>query len=575
MTPAAPISTGTGTIRLKESKSLFGVRLNLIEQLVKIIVFQLDPDGTKPDTDDAIIAELVRIAKDNADLWHDEFKEGYATTKRDGHTANFNIMKQDFQFWLIDKYQEEWSEYPRHTCIKPSLFYIGNHARKGEERDPKVRVTEYEGDIWIDLGDREWSAVCVSAEGWRVEPVMRAPLVRGGGMLSLPIPEGGGNIRDLCQFVNLRDSEAEVLFCGMAATNLNPLGAYQTTILCGPAGSGKTTGTRIIRAVTDPNKVDTRRYSTCRDLNHGAPNTHIIGLENVSEISDELSDTICAFNTGTGLEERKYYNQGIQWQVTTRNPVLINGIPANLAERSDLIDRTVTLQFDYLGNKVRSEDVFWRKFNAAAPRLFGALLDGLVNFMKVRDQYGGDLDEAIEKVLEGYRPRFAETVLCAELACRSWGFEPGEFTAAYRGNQDVAMRYLAEHDPICIGIKGLVLQLWDGTPGEVWRGIPSELSKAIRAHLKLVEVPSAEAIGKQLPRSIQPLERVYGIEIVMNKRLEQNDNRNGIIIGVGRGRFPERKLSSPDRTQFRSNTSITGFRRRRQEWVRHPTPTYP
>src|SRR5262249_47003872 len=144
----------------------------------------------------------------------------------------------------------------------------------------------------------------------------------------------------------------------------------------------------------DPHEVDTRVYASRRDLLHGAGNTHIIGLENVGEISDELSDTLCALNTGTGYAERMYYHQGIEFMSKLHCPVLINGIPDNLAERSDLLDRTVTFVFDHLGDRVRSDHMLWLKFNAAAPRLFGALLDGIVGAMKVRADFGGDIDEA-------------------------------------------------------------------------------------------------------------------------------------------------------------------------------------
>src|SRR5215813_10163031 len=205
--------------------------------------------------------------------------------------------------------------------------------------------------------------------------------------------------KDLGDFVNLKDDGALVLFCGTMATILNPFGNFLTQILCGPAGSGKTTATRVMRCLTDPNKNDTRRFVSVRDLMHGASNTHVIALENVSKIQDDLSDTICALNTGTGCSERKYYAQGIEWSIRTYNPVIINGIPANLAARSDLLDRTVTFVFDYLGGNVRSNDVFWRDFNAASGRLFGALLDGLVGAMKVRVEFAGDIDRAADVLL--------------------------------------------------------------------------------------------------------------------------------------------------------------------------------
>jgi hypothetical protein len=426
--------------------------------------------------------------------------------------------------------------------VNSALWHIENHARHGDERDPKIRIVADQGELWIDLGSSDWSAIRVNADDWTIEPRMKAPLVRGDGMLPLPIPVRDGDIRELRHFANLRDDEAEVLFCGTTATILNPFGNYLTQVCCGPAGSGKTTATRVMRGVTDPNKNDTRRFISVRDLMHGASNTHVIALENVSQIKDDLSDTICALNTGTGFSERKYYAQGIEWSVRPHNPVIINGIPINLARRSDLLDRTVTFVFDYLGDRVRSDDVFWRKFNLAAPRIFGALLDGCVGAMRVIAQFHGDIDEAAEAVLEGYHPRFVDAVLWAECACRAMGFAPGQFVQAYKNNQDVAMRYIAEHDPICIGIRKLM------THRREWKGYPAELCAAIRPFLG-IKTPSPENIGKQLSWFIPVLEKVDGIEIVMGKRLHQDDNRNGIIIGVGRGRVILLQPIDPDSVQ--------------------------
>jgi hypothetical protein len=538
---AAPIRYA---IRLKELKETFdNIAIKHIDRQVKKTVEAEFPAKVNLETNDEIVEELIRIAKQEADLWHNEYRVGYATIERDGHSENLEVKKSDFQYFIIDKFGEEWQEngeprYPPELCVKSALYHIENHARRGDERDPRIRVAAYRGDLWIDIGNREWSAIVVNHIGWRIKPKMEAPLIRGPGMKALPIPVEGGDIRELGDFVNLRDEGALVLFCGMTATILNPFGNYQTAILCGPAGSGKTTATRVMRRFTDPNKNDTRRFGNVRDTMHGACNTHVVALENVSKISDDLSDTICRLNTGTGDEERMYYKQGLLWQISTKNPVIINGIPTNLASRSDLLERTVTFVFDYLGDKFSSDDVFWTKLDEAAPRIFGAVLDGLVGAMKTLADFGGDINKAAEALLGDYHPRFVDAVVWGEAFCRAAGFKPGEFVEAYRNNQDIAMRHIAENDAICIGIRKLMVNR-----DTEWRGYPAQLSAAIRPYVDIA--PSAETIGKQLPWVIPVLKKVDGIPIVMHKRLAQNDNRNGIIIGVGRGRLNTPQVITP------------------------------
>jgi hypothetical protein len=287
-----------------------------------------------------------------------------------------------------------------------------------------------------------------------------------------------------------------------------------------------------------------------RDLLHGASNTHVIGLENVSEISEALSDTICALNTGTGYSERKYYSQGVEWMVKHHCPVLINGIPSNLAQRSDLADRAVTFAFDYLGDNVRSDDVFWRRFDIVAPRLFGVMLDAIVGALKVRRQFGADNDAAAEVLLGGWRPRFVDALVWAEAACRTMGFEPLAFTEAYKSNRDAGLRWIGEHEPVCVGIRKLIAKQ------PRWQGYPAQLLAAIRPYAQ--KLPNEVWLSRRLPSFIPILRNLYSIEVVMNKRLEQNDNANGIVIqtvGVGRGTYFSEHMQQPKQQEVQPLSS--------------------
>jgi hypothetical protein len=71
----------------------------------------------------------------------------------------------------------------------------------------------------------------------------------------LPLPEKGGKIDDLRDFVNVRDDEAFALFVGTLAGLFNTFGHYTNAIFCGPAGSGKTTATRVMRSLVDPHEI--------------------------------------------------------------------------------------------------------------------------------------------------------------------------------------------------------------------------------------------------------------------------------------------------------------------------------
>jgi hypothetical protein len=169
-------------IKLKDKEwrqSKFGdIAVKYIEAHVKKILDQAAPAKVDLENDDEIVAELIRLAKRNATLWHNEYKVGYGTVKRDGHIENLQVERQEFQHFLQDKFGEEWQRevdgelgptYAPQRCIKSSLYHIENHARQGDERDPKIRIAAHNEELWIDSGDRHWSAIRVTADGWRKE----------------------------------------------------------------------------------------------------------------------------------------------------------------------------------------------------------------------------------------------------------------------------------------------------------------------------------------------------------------------------------------------------------------------
>jgi hypothetical protein len=272
---------------------------------------------------------------------------------------------------------------------------------------------------------------------------------------------------------------------------------------------------------------------------HG--NSHVIALENVSEISDKLSDLICALNTGTGYAERLFLHQGVEFMTKLHCPVIINGIPGNLADRPDLADRSVTFSFEYLGQRSRSDDMLWRNFKAAAPKLFGVILNGIVGALKVRQQYGDDNDAAAEGLLGDYRPRYVDAVVWAEAACRAMGFAPGEFVEAYKDNRLSHKRWIADNNTVCVAIRKLIAEV-----GE-WQGYPEGLVADLRPYTSGRPLSANWLTRRDLPNAIPLLRDLHGIHVTMNRRLEQNDNRNGIIIeGVSRGTHSEDSSSSEE-----------------------------
>jgi hypothetical protein len=492
--------------------------------------------------DREVVDELVAIATDGTELWHDPDENGYSTIERDSHLEHHKIESRGFIRWLVKQYHDRSGVYPKRKELKEAIYQIELHASfEGEEKNPRVRLNYVEGALWLDLGRSDWQGVKVTTDGWEKVSRLEAPITRAEGNRPLPIPVRGGNIKELRQFVNIQHDDEFALFCGTVASLYNTFGNYVTAHFFGPAGSGKTTATRLMRRLVDPHKVETQQRATVRDLFHGK--SHVVAFENVSKIDDALSDAICQLNTGTGSSERKYYAQFTQVMSSLHCPVLINGIPSNLIEREDLASRTVAFAFGIIGDSVISDDTFWRRFEIAWPKLLGIILDGVVGALRVRKAFNEDNDAAAKVLLDGWKTRFVDYAVFGEAACRAMGFADGVFTQAYKDNQDRAFRYLAENNPICIGMRALMV----GRPR--WQGYPEQLYEAIRPLAPGLkdQVPNSSWLmredGKRpccLARAIPVLKKVYDMDVRMHQSFERGDNRNGIIISweVPKGTHP-------------------------------------
>ena len=124
----------------------------------------------------------------------------------------------------------------------------------------------------------------------------------------MPAPVRGSSIADLRPLINVRTESEFVLVCAFILGSLNPNGPFMILLVNGEAGSAKSTLCRIVRALVDPNKAPLRSEpKDNRDLAITANNSWMIGLDNMSRISERLSNALCRLATGGGFATRELY----------------------------------------------------------------------------------------------------------------------------------------------------------------------------------------------------------------------------------------------------------------------------
>src|SRR5215207_7975014 len=184
--------------------------------------------------------ELVALAND-AELWHDRDSAAYATLRVGTHVEHWPVRSRAFRTWLQHAFYREREKAPGSQATQDALAVLEGRARfEGDENPVFVRLGYFDGALYLDLADDEWRCIKVTASGWSVLADAPVRFKRRRGMLALPIPETGGSLTDLRDFVNVTDDDF-VLLLGWLVGALHPRGPYPLLELAGEHGSAKTT----------------------------------------------------------------------------------------------------------------------------------------------------------------------------------------------------------------------------------------------------------------------------------------------------------------------------------------------
>ena len=432
-----------------------------IDQAVKIVRDKRADDGEQSQA-----TKLVAIGMSNdVRLWHSPTDESYASIRVGGHWENYRIGSRAFDQWLRSEYGrrnqvklgDQWVEQvPGSGAARDAVAQLEGIARfKGGELQPAIRVGGDREVIWIDLGGEDWRAVRVTAEGWEVSRQAGVAFVRSGPMLALPDPTRGGSVEPLRRVLNVQPEEF-VLAVGWLLQALNPVGPYPLIDVCGPSEAGKSTASRMLLRLIDPNSATLRRPSRkVEDLLIAARNGWTVGLDNLSWMTAEWSDTLCMLATGIASGTRAHYTNDEEHVYAVQKPVLFNGIPDDLTQRSDLASRTIKLQI--LPIAVRRGDAdLAEEFERIWPGVFGALLDGLVGALR-----------CWKAIVVKDPARLMDFERFAEAGCRAMGFREWEFVDAYAANRHGSMVASAEASAVGRAVVAFMKKHPDGFAGKM------------------------------------------------------------------------------------------------------------
>jgi hypothetical protein len=291
-------------------------------------------------------------------LFHDADQRAWIRLPSEDHYETYALDSRELKTFLQREYWNRMKalygrgELMDTATIAARLEYLTAKALfDGPEKSVFLRVGEEDRILYVDLCDEKWRAVMITPDGWDVVDAPEVFFRRAHGMKPLPVPERGGSLDELAHFLNVsRDQFVLVKEWLLAA--LRPKGPYPLMVALGSAGSAKSNLCRILRALTDPSSSPLNAPPReMRDLNATALSNHVLGYDNLSHLSPNLSDSLCRLATGAGnIERRLHTNREVVRYPQMSRPILLNGI-SDFVTAPDLLDRSLILALRHVGNR--------------------------------------------------------------------------------------------------------------------------------------------------------------------------------------------------------------------------------
>ncbi|MGH1457883.1 MAG: hypothetical protein ACRBBT_03180 [Paracoccaceae bacterium] len=457
-------------------------------------------------------------AFEGMELWHTPDKTTFATLCIDGHAEHWDLGSSHFRNYLSFQHFQSEGKALSQTALEDRRRTLAGEALfAGKEHAVFTRIGARDGETFLDLGSKDWSAVQITPSGWDVQRHPSVRFQRSGSLAALPTPTKGGSIEELRPFLNVGSETDFRMLVAWLMGAMQPKGPYPILILTGEQGSAKSTTARVLRSLVDPSNPMARSAPQSeQDLVIAARHNHVLAFDNLSHIKPTLADALCRIATGGGFGTRKLHTNCEEVLFDATRPCLLNGIP-DLASRPDLADRSIIVTLPVIQETERQfEREFWTCFDAAAPRILGALLDAASNGLA-----------RMTSVTLHERPRMADFAKWVTAAEPVLGWPDGAFAEAYAANRRSVDQAAMEGNPLAEAISCLITQHGP------WIGTATELINDLRdRYPQLTDDPQLfprqpNRLSSELKR-VQPLLRRHGIDLTKERRGKTGQRSIGI-----------------------------------------------
>jgi energy-coupling factor transporter ATP-binding protein EcfA2 len=413
---------------------------------------------------------LLALALEQAKLFHTADRSVFADVIQGGIRKTLMLRTKDTTHWLNELSYRGFGMTPVRQTLNTVINVLEAKALfEGPERIVHLRYGSHGGCVYIDLGNDKWEQVEISNRGWRILASHESSVRfrREQGMAAMCYPASNGSFEPLRQILNL-DSEVDfILMVSWLIGAMNPKGPFPIMVLVGEQGSSKSTTAKMLKGLTDPATIGLVALPKCeQDLAIAAQRTWTLPYDNLSKITDGMSDAFCRLATGGGFRTRTLYTNEDEMMFSSVRPLIMNGI-SDFVTRQDLADRSILIHLPSIPEQRRlPEKVLYERWREARPLIFGAICDALSTSLRNLPH--------VELPTYPRMADFAQLIVAAEPVL-PW--KSGAFLQAYFENREKMIDVALEADEVATTVIALV----EKTAEKKWVGTATELKDALDA----------------------------------------------------------------------------------------------
>ncbi len=459
-------------------------------------------------------ADVILEMLEEKSLYHDENAD---KTFIEDDEKIYRIGSQPFIEWISHKYFKEFGRSVNESAIKQVAFTLTGHAKhEGIKQRIYLRAANSQDVVYIFMGDDGWQRIKVTASGWNLDAEKNVKFWKPGSMLALPMPVSGGEIDDLWEYLNISGTDRFLVLAWMleAFRSETP---FPVLALNGLQGCAKSSTHARIRMLIDPSGCNLRAApKDVQDIYVGAGSNWIVSFENISRLSSQQQDALCTLATGGGFAARTLYTNDDESIINVKRPVIINSIPVVITAQ-DLTDRVINIELQRL-EIYRDEIEINAEFEAAKPKLFGALLDLFVK-----------TSAKLPHVKLNKPPRMADFARLGEAMTQAMGYEAGTFERIFKENRSESVSRAMEASPVAVAIREMAENCMGNI---VFHGTVKQLFEELSGKQSTHDgwPRSARGFGDAIRRQIPALDSI-GISITYG-RIERFGNDRGVSIKI-------------------------------------------